>query len=79
MLAIATILLLDIFIEKTMKKDKQTQKEKNIAPTIYLEPYFEIYRSGMTFVEIIKRVIKVYEDNKWNQDIDDDFIKDYES
>ena len=56
-----------------------TQKEKNIAPTIYLEPYFEIYSSGMTFGEIIKRVIKVYEDNKWNHDIDVDFFNDYES
>lgn len=50
----------------------------NISPTIYLEPYYEVYEdTGMEY--IIDRLEKVYEENKPEQSFDIGRILDYES
>lgn len=56
-----------------------TQEDRNISPTIYMEPYYNSYLSGFPFSEVIKHVIRVYEDNKVTDDVDVDFFEDYES
>ena len=37
------------------------EKDSNIAPTIYLEAFFEQYQNGRDFVDIVKELAKVYE------------------
>lgn len=39
-------------------------KTSNLAPTIYLEPYFNDYNCGEPMGGICKRILKVYEENK---------------
>lgn len=51
----------------------------NVAPTIYLESFYESYQSGTEFGEIIKQIVKIYENNKINHTLDVDFFNDYDS
>ena len=37
------------------------EKDSNIAPTIYLEAFFEQYKDGRDFVDIVKELARVYE------------------
>lgn len=47
------------------------KKGTNIAPTIYLNEFFEEYRKGSTVDQICKEVIQNYEDSK--TDVDNEF------
>lgn len=51
----------------------------NIAPTIYLNGLYESYEAGTTFSEIFHRVIKAYEENKIEENINIEFFTEYES
>lgn len=51
--------------------------QKNIAPTIYLNHFFEQYRQGMEFGEILNQIIALYEENRLSQNLDVDFFMDY--
>jgi len=51
----------------------------NIAPTIYLNGLYESYEAGTTFSEIFHRVIKAYEENRIEENINIEFFTDYES
>lgn len=37
------------------------EQESNLAPTIYLEAFFEQYQEGRSFVDIVKEIARVYE------------------
>lgn len=39
-------------------------KDCNIAPTIYMESYFERYKAGESMTTICQQIIKAYEENK---------------
>lgn len=34
--------------------------ENNLAPTIYIEPYFEAYKNGVDMKEIVKKILEAY-------------------
>lgn len=51
--------------------------EKNIAPTVYVNSFFEEYRQGMEFGEVFKQIIALYEKNQLSQNLDIDFFLDY--
>lgn len=52
----------------------------NIAPVIYLNGYFQAYKSGdVELEEIINHILKVYEKNKLDQSIDMSHFLNYEN
>ncbi len=54
------------------------EKGKNIAPTIYLNQFYEEYEEGASFGEIVRRVIEITEENQVSKSLDIDFFLDYE-
>lgn len=50
---------------------------KNVAPTVYLNRFFEQYKKGMEFADILSRIISLYEQNQVYQNLDVDFFLDY--
>lgn len=41
-----------------------SEKKNSVSPTIYLNPYYEEYQSGMDIQEIVEDVRRVYDENK---------------
>lgn len=54
------------------------QDEMNIAPTIYLNYYYQKYQEGNDFLEICREILKNYETNKPSVPIDIRFFTDFE-
>ena len=54
------------------------EEDSNIAPTIYLEGFYEQYQAGRSFVDIVKEIARVYEDNRVTGSFNPDIIMDYE-
>lgn len=55
-----------------------TDKESNLSPTIYLESFYEEYQAGKPLGEIVRDIIKIYEDTKIRGKVNMDFFTDYE-
>jgi len=53
-------------------------KESNLSPTIYLEPFYEEYENGKTLSDVVKEIVRIYEESKVNQNVNMDFFEDYE-
>lgn len=53
--------------------------ERNIAPTIYLDPFFEEYQSGKSFSVLYEKILSVYRQNRPENDINIRFFTDYEN
>lgn len=53
-------------------------KTSNLAPTIYLEPYFNDYNCGEPMGGICKRILKVYEENKVTDNFDVSMVTDFD-
>ncbi len=54
------------------------KKDENVSPNIYLEYFFEQYKEGVAFGDIVKNILDVYEEKKVVTQIDMDFFQDYE-
>ena len=54
------------------------EKGKGIAPTIYLNEFYERYREGITIPEILEYIESVYEQNRLEEPFQTDFYLDYE-
>ena len=54
------------------------EKEKNIAPTIYMNQFHEAYEDGETFGEIFQKVVRIMDENKVSKSLNVDFFMDYE-
>ncbi len=52
-------------------------RESNLAPTIYLNEYYERYRGGMSVNEILRCIIDVYERNRVEDDFDTESYTDF--
>ncbi|MBQ9990413.1 MAG: hypothetical protein IJP31_05660 [Lachnospiraceae bacterium] len=50
---------------------------KNIAPTVYLNCFYEQYQRGTEFSDILSGIIALYEGNQVSQNLDIDFFLDY--
>lgn len=53
--------------------------ERNIAPTIYLDPFFEEYQSGTSFSVLYEKILSVYRQNRPESDINIRCFTDYEN
>lgn len=52
-------------------------KTSNLAPTIYLDGYFNDYSCGELMSDICKRILKVYEENKVTDNFDVSMVTDF--
>lgn len=50
---------------------------ENIAPTVYMEEYYEQYRAGCPLSKIAREIADVYENNRIDQAVDMGFFLDY--
>lgn len=74
------------FIVKSVRKNNGVmltgivilEKGSHIAPTIYLESFYEEYRKDNKIQEVLLKLVQVYEKNKIEPCIELDFFKDYE-
>lgn len=51
----------------------------NIAPTIYLEPYFKDYENGRSIDSIVSAVLEVAQDKKMDKTFDMSWFRDFEN
>lgn len=54
------------------------KKNQNVSPTIYLQPFWEAYEGGVTFAELIRRIIQIYREDTPKESIDMSFFQDFE-
>lgn len=52
--------------------------EENIMPTIYLNSFLKAYEQGITFADIIRKIVSVYRDDAAGREIDLSFFCDFE-
>lgn len=63
---------------RTLKGLCIRKEEENMAPTIYLDGFFEEYRKGTSMEKTCKEVERIYEDNKTKKKFDVSGIINYE-
>lgn len=49
--------------------------DRNVIPTLYLEPFWEAYESGTSLAEIVRRLIRIYREDLPGTSIDMDFFR----
>ena len=52
--------------------------QTNIIPTIYMEPFYELYRKGIGLDAVTEKICKVYKESLPRENINMDFFKDFE-
>ncbi len=52
--------------------------ERNVIPTIYLETFWEAYEGGVTFAEIVDRLVEIYRREACAKSIDMDFFREFD-
>ena len=55
------------------------EKEKDIAPTIYLDSFYELYTNGENIKNIIRQIEVIYEQNKNNVTFDVNILKHFDT
>lgn len=50
----------------------------NVAPTIYLETFFAAYEDGVTFREVLDRILEIFREETPREKIDMNFFKSFE-
>lgn len=53
-------------------------ESNNVAPTIYLEHFWRAYEEGMTFTEVLRRLLEIYGKDAPTKSINMDFFKEFE-
>ena len=53
-------------------------KEINVSPTIYLDDFYSRYLEGESITGIVDHIIRIYEENKADRNLDISFIDDFE-
>ncbi len=51
---------------------------RNVYPTIYLEPYWEMYEAGLPLSEVVEQILAVYRESCPETGIDFGFFEDFE-
>lgn len=54
------------------------QPGKNVVPTIYLDSFYAAYEDGVTFREVLDRILEIFREESPREDIDMDFFKSFE-
>lgn len=52
--------------------------ESNVAPTIYLETFYAAYEDGVTFREVLDRILEIFREETPGENIDMNFFKSFE-
>lgn len=55
------------------------EKGKNIAPTIYMNSFFERYQNGENYGELVQEMIRIIEENRVTSNFDMEFFVNYET
>ncbi len=54
-------------------------EKQNVAPTIYLKPFWEAYEDGVTLADLVKKILQIYREDTPGESVDMSFFKDFES
>lgn len=55
------------------------EKDKNIAPTIYINSFYDKYREGVSLKAVVSEIIRIYNQNKNSININADYFENYEN
>lgn len=55
------------------------EKDKNIAPTIYINSFYDRYRKGVSLKAVVSEIIRIYNQNKNSININADYFENYEN
>ena len=55
------------------------EKDKNIAPTIYINSLYDRYREGVSLKAVVSEIIRIYNQNKNSININADYFENYEN
>lgn len=55
------------------------EKDKNIAPTIYINSFYDRYREGVSLKAVVSEIIRIYNQNKNSIKINADYFENYEN
>lgn len=55
------------------------EKDRNIAPTVYVNEFFARYQKGETFANVMREIIQILEQNRVEESIDVEFFTNYEN
>lgn len=55
------------------------EKDKNIAPTIYINSFYDRYREGVSLKAVVSEIIRIYNQNKNSININVDYFENYEN
>lgn len=55
-----------------------SSNKHNVAPTIYLNPFWEAYEGGVPLSVVVDRILQIYEEDTPKGDIDMSFFKDFD-
>lgn len=55
------------------------EKDKNIAPTIYINSFYDRYREGVSLKAVVSEIIRIYNQNKNSININSDYFENYEN
>lgn len=54
-------------------------KSRNVAPTIYLDSFWEAYETGTSFAAVVRRLLSIYREGAPEGSIDIEFFRSYEA
>ena len=55
------------------------EKDKNIAPTIYINSFYDRYREGVSLKAVVSEIIRIYNQNKNSININSYYFENYEN
>lgn len=54
-------------------------KSRNVAPTIYLDSFWEAYESGVSLAAVVRRLMAIYQDDTPKSSVDVDFFRSFDA
>lgn len=53
-------------------------ENQNVSPTIYLKPFWEAYKSGVTLADLVKKILQIYREGTPAESVDMSFFRDFD-
>lgn len=53
-------------------------EKQNVSPTIYLKPFWEAYKEGVTLADLVKKNLQIYREGTPGENVDMAFFRDFE-
>lgn len=54
------------------------KERQNVSPTIYLQAFWEAYEEGVTFAEVIYRILQIYNEDTPKRNVDMAFFREFD-